>query len=151
MADGDGWTSQLLEGLAVKLHNAGVGVWKPPGPDVKYLPTDKAIVLQAIPPSPDRLITLTAYLVNTTPGSQDITVGIQVRLRGTTDPRVCQDMGDAVFELLDSSGRQLWGDIPIVDVTRRSHSPLGYDGNKRWEAAHNYYAEAMRKTLHRNN
>lgn len=150
MADGDGWTTQLLVGLAVKLHTAGVGRWIPPGTGT-YLATDRAIVIQKIPTAPDRLITLSAYLVDAVPGMQDITVAVQARLRGTTDPDVCQDMGDALFEALDSSGRQTWGDIPIVDVVRQSYVPLGFDTSNRWEAAHNYYVEAMRKTLYRNN
>lgn len=143
MAVGDGWESQLLAGLAQKLHNAGIGVWKPSG---AYTAGETAITDQAIPPTPDRLITLTAYLETGPPGMQDVTVAVQFRLRGTTDPRVCRDIGDAIYELLDGSGRQLWGDIPIVDVTRQSHAPLGRDGSNRWEASHNYLVQAMRRT-----
>lgn len=149
MALGDGWTSQLLAGLAVWLDAAGVGEWKPNG---AYASSETAIVVLAIPDSPDRLITLTAYPVDDAPkGSQDVTVGVQARIRGTTDPRSANDIGDALFEVLDSCRRQTWGDIPIVDAWRQSYAPLGFDGNKRWLTSHNYYVYAMRRTAHRTN
>lgn len=150
MADGDGWTSQLLVGLAVWLDAGGVGEWK--APPATYTASETAITVLAIPDSPDRLITIAAYRIDDTPpGSQDITQGIQFRIRGTTNPNSCNDIGDAIYERLDSCGRQTWGDIPIVDAQWRSHAPLGFDGNKRWLMTHNYYVYAMRKTLHRTN
>lgn len=149
MALGDGWTSQLLAGLAVRLDALGIGDWDPTG---AYAADQTGITILAIPPTPDRLITISAYPVDDSPrGSQDTTVGVQFRLRGTTDPRSCNDIGDAIFDQLDSCGRQTWGDIPIVDAGRQSYAPLGYDGNKRWLVSHNYYVYAMRRTAHRTN
>lgn len=148
MPDGDGWTSQLIANLAQYLHDNGVGVWRPGG---SYTAGEIAIVDRYIPPSPDRLITLATYPITTAPGLQDVTVGVQFRLRGTTDPRVCEDIGDAIFELLDGAEHVALGDIHTVQIYRQSYGSLGMDGSERWEASHNYYVEAMRATAHRTN
>lgn len=147
MALGDGWTSQLIANLAQHLHNAGVGVWRPSG---SYASGETAIVVRDIPPSPDRLIVLAPYVVVTAQRDlQDVTVGVQARIRGTTDPRVCEDISDTLFELLDGAKHVVLGDIRTVQIYRQSYGSLGQDGNKRWEASHNYYVEAMRPTPNR--
>src|SRR5689334_8108573 len=110
MALGDGWTSQLIAALAQYLHDNGNGVWRPTG---SYLSSETAIVVRDIPATPDRLITLAAYPIPTPAGLQDITTGVQLRMRGTTDPRVCEDIGDAAFELLDGAAGITLGDIRI--------------------------------------
>lgn len=147
MAVGDGWDSQLLAGLAQHLDDNSVGTWRPDGS--AYLAGETAIVVRDIPDAPDRLITLATYPVTTIRGMQDVTIGVQFRIRGTPDPRVCQDIADLVFELLDSSGFQMWADIRVSDVFRRSYASLGQDAKNRWEASHNYYADAMRLTAGR--
>jgi hypothetical protein len=146
MADGDGWTSQLITNLAQYLHDHSVGVWRPAG---SYTAGEIAICDRIIPPFPDRLITLAAYPITTPPQLQDVTVGVQARIRGTTDTRVCDDIGDALFELLDGAKHLVLGDIRTVQIYRQSAGSLGHDSNERWEASHNYYVEAMRSTLSR--
>lgn len=147
MAVGDGWESQFLAALAQHLEDNAAGVWHPDGSN--YAAGETAIIMRGIPSAPDRLITLATYPVTAARGMQDITVGVQFRIRGTPDPRVCQDTADALFELLDSSGHQIWGDIRISDVWRQSYASLGQDALNRWEASHNYYVEAMRRTASR--
>lgn len=148
MALGDGWTSQLLTGLAELLDTGGAGTWRPSG---AYTDDETAIVIRAVPQQPDRLITLAAYpLGDDLPGMADHTVGVQVRCRGLPDdPRSCEDLADAVYELLDSLGRRTVGTVPVVDVVRRSYTALGQDTNRRWESSSNYYVEAMRPTTNR--
>ncbi|MBG0560726.1 minor capsid protein [Actinoplanes aureus] len=146
MAIGVGWTSRLLVGCAEHLHSAGVGVWRTSG---IYTAGETAIVIRAIPPSPDQLITLASYPVASAPGLADVTEGLQIRVRGTKDPRVASDIGDAIFDLLDSAEGLRWGGIPIVQVWRQSYAPLGTDSSGRWEISHNYYVEAMRPTPNR--
>lgn len=146
MAVGDGWTSQLIAGLATFMHDNNLGIWRPTG---TYTADEIAITGRHIPSNPDRNITLAAYSVISPPGMQDVTVGMQFRFRGTTDPRVVEDIADAVFEELDSLTGVVFGDIPIVQMYRQSHASLGVDANGRWEASHNYYIEAMRRTAHR--
>lgn len=147
MATGDGWTSRLLTGLAEHLVAAGIGVWHPDG--TKYAVDEIGIAIRGIPTSPDRIITLAPYPVASPPGLADVTQGVQIRLRGTPDPRVVEDLGDSIFDELDSSGAMTLGGIAVVDMYRQSYAPLGADSNGRWESSHNYYVEAMRPTQHR--
>jgi hypothetical protein len=142
-----GWTVTLLDGLAAELAAAGIATWKPSG---VYAAGETGIVLRAIPPAPDRLITLAPYRVGDDyPGMADFVQAVQIRLRGTADPRSCDDMADQVFELLDSREQWTCGGIPVVYSRRQSDSSLGADDRGRWEASHNYYFDVMRPTAHR--
>lgn len=143
---GEGWTSRLLVGLAELLDTNSVGTWNPTG---VYAAGETGILIRAILPEPDRIITLAPYIVASPPGLADYTLGLQVRIRGTTDPRICDDIGDLVFDLLDSASNLTLGGIPVVQVYRQSFASLGQDSNSRWEASHNYYFEAMRPTSNR--
>ncbi|BAL85465.1 hypothetical protein AMIS_2450 [Actinoplanes missouriensis 431] len=143
---GDGWTSRLVVGCAEHLQAAGVGVWRPGG---SYTADEVAIVMLDIPARPDRLITLAPYVVASPPGMADVTQGLQIRVRGTTDPRAAADIGDAIFDLLDSAEGLTWGGIPVVQVWRQSYTSLGRDSASRWEISHNYYVQAMRPTPNR--
>lgn len=143
---GEGWTSRLLTGLAEHLATAGVATWRANG---VYQPAEVGVTIRAIPASPDRVITLAPYVVASPPGLADFTQGVQIRVRGTKDPRVAEDLADAVFELLDSAEGLRWGEIPVVQVYRQSHTALGADANGRWETSSNYYVEAMRPTANR--
>lgn len=153
MAAGDSWTSWLLLGLAEHLAANSLGAWRPTPGDV-YLESEVAIVIRDIPPVPDRLITLATYPVSTGPTNlSDFTIGVQARIRGTVDPQVCDDIGSELFDLLDSSGRQIWGtgakQVAIVDVWQQTAGSLGKDSLGRWEASSNFYVQAMRPTIHR--
>jgi len=145
-----GWTVNLLTGMAEYLQTGGAGTWNPAG---TYTAGQTGILLRAIPPDPDRIITLAPYPVTTEPGLADEITGVQLRVRGTEDPRVCDDIGDACYELLHGLSRVslggpiVWGGVQVVQVYRQSQAPLGQDGNGRWEASHNYYVEAMRPNI----
>lgn len=144
---GEGWTSRLIVGVAERLDAAGVGTWRATG---VYQAGEIAIVIRGIPDAPDRLITIADYPVPTDlRGMQDHTIGLQFRLRGTADPRVCSDIGDAIFAELDSLGRTSLNGIAVVDAWRQSYTSLGQDAQRRWEASHNYYFAAMRATTNR--
>lgn len=147
MATGDGWTSKLLTGLAQYLAANAVGVWRPTG---VYAAGETGILLRAIPQSPDRIIALAAYPVAAGyVGLADTTVGVQHRLRGGTDPRDCDDLADAIYDLLDSATNLVFGGVHVVQMYRQSYVSLGADGNGRWERSENYYLDAMRPTAHR--
>lgn len=146
MAIGDGWTSRLITGLAEHLHAAGVGVWRPTG---SYQASETAIVIRDIPTTPDRLITLAAYVVGGGHGNASTTQGVQVRLRAGRDPREVDDLADAIFDLLDSAGPMTLGGVGVSQIYRQSYSSLGKDGNGRWERSENYYLDAERPTVHR--
>ena len=146
MATGDGWTSRLLTGLAEHLAAAGIATWRASG---SYQAGEIGIYIRAIPSSPDQIITLAPYVVASEPGMADITQGVQIRCRGTKDPRVVEDLADAIFDALDSAHGLVWGGVPIVQAYRQSYTALGADSNGRWETSSNYYVEAMRPTSNR--
>lgn len=148
MATGDGWTSRLLTGLAEDLHAAGVGTWRPAG---KYQVGETAIVMRDIPTSPDRVITLAGYVVGGPHGNASTIQGVQFRLRGLQDPRDVDDLADAIFDLLDSSGPHDWHGVGVSQIYRQSYTSLGKDTNGRWERSENYYTDAERPTVHRPN
>lgn len=141
-----GWTSRLLTGLAEHLAAAGIATWRPDG---KYQASEIGLVIRGIPQSPDRIITLAAYPVASIQGMADVTVGVQIRVRGTKDPRTAEDLADAIFDALDSAQGLRWRDVPVVQVYRQSYTSLGQDSAGRWELSSNYYVEAMRPTNHR--
>lgn len=144
MALGDGFTSRLIAGMAEHLDAAGVGTWRESG---AYQPGEIGIYDRAIPQTPDTIITLAAYPVGSNlPGLADHLTAVQVRLRGTADPRVCDDLSDLIFDQLDGLCRARWNEIPIVEVWRQSYTPLGQDANNRFERSENYYVHAMRPT-----
>lgn len=130
--------------MAEHLDTAGVGTWRESG---AYQSGEIGIYDRAIPQTPDTIITLAVYPIGSNlPGLADHMTAVQVRLRGTADSRVCDDLADAIFTELDGLRRVTWGDIPIVEVWRQSYTPLGQDANKRWERSENYYLHAMRPT-----
>lgn len=152
MATGDSWDSRLIDGLAQHIEDAGLGVWRPDG--TVYTANEVAIVDRAVPDSPDRLIVLTTYGGADAPdGLQDTDQPVQIRMRGTSDPRVVADLASDLYDLLHASGRQTWGTgdaaIEVVDVQRVSYTSLGQDQQYRWEISHNYLVKAMRPTTNR--
>lgn len=141
------WTGNLLTAFAELLHAEGVGVLRPPG--AVYTATETAIVFGRLPSSPDRAIALAAYGIDQgadDPVNTDGTQGVQLRLRGTVDPRVVDDIADAAFDVLQ--GRELPA-VGVLLVTRRINAPLGSDGNGRWERADSYHLLTHRPTQHR--
>lgn len=142
------WTTNLLTGLA-EILAAGVedAAWRPDGP--AYTSDEVGILMRSIPQQPDRVITLSPYPVASPVGMADVVQGVQIRCRGTVDPRVCEDLADEIFDLLDSASRLTLGGVAVVQIYRQSYTSLGQDGNGRWESSSNYYVEAMRATAHR--
>lgn len=144
-----GWTRDLVEGLAEHIAGAGIGVWRPNG---VYTAAETAIVHRAIPPAPDRLITLALYPVdNGMAGLTNLTTGIQIRVRAPGPPGECDDLADALFDLLDSAEHLDLGGIYVNQLYRQSYTSLGQDSSRRWERSENYYGEAERPTIHRSN
>lgn len=131
------WTTDLLTAIAERLAAQGVGVWRPPaGP---YTAGETAITFGRLPATPDRAIALAAYGVDQfadDPVNTDGTQGVQLRLRGTTDPRVVDQIADAAFDALQGWQNPAAG---ILLATRRINAAMGVDGNQRWERADSYH------------
>lgn len=149
-----GLTTTLLTCLAQHLEDASVGNWDPEG---TYSPDTVGIYLKALPGTetdPDTALALAAYGVDDTPGWDDhadggraVTVGVQVRVRGTRDPRVVDDLTDAVYRALHNTPGLVLGDdtpVPVALIWRVSLAELGPDDEGRWETASNFYARLDR-------
>lgn len=128
------FTVDLLTALAVRLNDAGAGVWKTGG----YLASDVAIVFGRLPTTPDRAIALAAYGVDQfadDPVNTDGTQSVQLRIRGTVDPRIVDGIADACFDTLHGWQQPAAG---ILLCRRRMSAPMGVDMNQRWERADSY-------------
>ena len=145
-----GWTTTLLTGFAEYLAAAGVGTWHADPAD-PYTAGETAIVLGAMPPEPERCIVLASYPVSEDIAQADVTVGVQVRTRGGSDPRDVGDLDDAVFDVLHGATALELGGVLVVQAYRRSSASLGQarDQTGRWERSSNYYFDAMRPTAAR--
>lgn len=143
-----GWTEDALAGLAQLIENGGVGTWQATG---KY-PAGSAnpIFIKAAPAMPDSIITLTPYVVSDDGTLNDSVLGVQIRFRGTTDPRAVEDVADAVFDRLHGAGSVALSPTAwLVHAARMSGTPLGPDGNGRHERTDNYYLTVNRPSLYR--
>lgn len=132
------WTTDVLTAAAEHLATAGVGAWRPEG---AYAAGETGILLRAFPPSPDRVVVLTAYPVAESAHLSDVTLGIQVRCRGTKDPRDVADLADAVRDLWHGARGLMLGPAHVALLWRQSHTELGADGNGRWSTSSNFYAQ----------
>ncbi|MEV5509049.1 minor capsid protein [Streptomyces orinoci] len=139
------YTVDLLDGLARLLHEQSVGVYRTDGP---YAASETAITIDATPPTPDRVICLSAYPVTESSALTDTTTGIQVRTRGGLDPRDVTALDDAVFDVLHGAGPFQWGAAHVQLIFRASAAPIGADSSGRAERSSNYHARAHRRAKH---
>lgn len=139
------WTTDLLTAVAVRLADAGVATWKPAG---TYTSGETAITLGRLPTAPDRAVALAAYGADGAddPVNTDGTQGLQLRFRGTTDPRTVDDLADAAFDVLHGWQQPAVG---VLLCTRRISAPMGIDGSQRWERADSYYLLIHRPSSNR--
>jgi hypothetical protein len=144
----DGFSTLLLNGLAVELHNAGIGTWNTTG---IYTSGQTGITLGNVPPTPDRCITLTAYGVTDSPALSDSKIAVQVRCRWEgLDPRPVNDLADLVFALLHGKTTlALSTGVKVVQCRRHSQAPLGLDDANRWSNVQNFYLTVHRPSTNR--
>ena len=143
-----GFETNLLTGIAQLLAAAGLGTWRDTG---VYTAAETGIVMDTVPQSPDRVITLTDYVVSDDPTLSDSVIGVQVRTRlGGQDPRPVKDLDGAIFNVLHGlESVTLTGGVHIVSMVRRSGASLGQDANNRWMRSSNYYATVWRPSANR--
>lgn len=130
-----GFTGDLMAGLAGFLAAQGVGVWRATG---VYTSTEVGIVLDVVPANPTQVVTITPYAASDSPDLSDSELSVQIRVRGTTDPRTAYDLDDRVFEAMQNLPRTVLGGVTVVGAWRTSGGYLGVDGNARHERSSNY-------------
>jgi hypothetical protein len=137
----------LLEGIARYLHERGIVVYDPTGAAGNCF-------LESMPSTPDTVVVLTIYDDGTEP---DSLLGydeprMQVRTRGTTDPRVSRALNKRIRSALHGLGPvTLPGGIELILSVSLQSAPasLGADGNRRHEHTCNYRMEHRSVTAHR--
>jgi len=147
------WTENLLVGLAEYLDAQGVGQWQSTG--AYSMGTPPPITLRTLPEKWDRAYALGAYVEveHEDAGLSDVTVGVQLRSRGTRDPDVVDEVADAAWEVLHGARRLTLGAPPdqvhTALIYRRSSALLGVDRNGRYERSCNYFILASRPNVYR--
>lgn len=142
--------TDLCEGVAQLLADAGVGVWSASG---VFTAEQTGITVMAVPPAPSRLITLTPYPLGDAPTLADSTVGLQIRTRSAgADPRDVLALDDAIADqLLGNYPLRLSTGVQIGTLTRTSAVSLGQDDATppRWGWSSNYRLTVYRPGPHR--
>ncbi|MFE6500773.1 minor capsid protein [Kitasatospora sp. NPDC057738] len=133
-------TTDLIEGFAVMLADAGLGTWRPSG---VYTAAETGITVAMMPPEPDRAICLTPYPVADGPMTEAV-VGVQVRMRAGRDPRAVLGLADGVFDLLHNRAHAVVGGIKCPLIWRNSQAWIGADSRDRMELTANYYLNVSR-------
>lgn len=137
--------SDLVDGVAQLLADSSIGVYDPSG---LYADTDIGITVCVVPDSPSQIITLTPYTVQDDPRLNDSILALQVRLRGTQDPRSVIDRSAAIFNLLHGLEAD-YGDLHVALMWRQASGPMGQDDNQRWLWSDSFYCRVNWPTLHR--
>lgn len=135
--------TDLLQGLATLLDGAGVVRY----PGAAVLPNDAvrpACTLVNLPAAPDYVVALTDYPVSADAALSDVTVGVQVRIRGSAiDPLWPISIRDAIYDVFQGfRGQRLSTGLYVVHMYWQSETPIGPDGQRRWERTVNYYVHA---------
>ncbi|MFJ1708574.1 minor capsid protein [Kitasatospora sp. NPDC088346] len=124
----------LLDQLARYLQSAGLLTYDPTG-------TRGDTFIETMPQSPDRAVQLSLYGA----GEPDALNGwderaLQVRVRGTADPRISRARAEAIYEALHGlAGIELPGGTWLVlCVAQQTPSPIGIDATGRHEHTVNF-------------
>jgi 5-carboxymethyl-2-hydroxymuconate isomerase len=130
--------NDLLDGIAQMIANAGIASYDTAG---EYSAGDTGIFFKIVNPTPDRIVTLTAYQVSDDPTMPQSRFGVQVRVRGGQDPRDVDELGDSIFALLHGLINTQFNSVFAEQVLRQSSITLGQDTAKRWERADAFYID----------
>lgn len=133
----------LLEGIAKKLHEAGVARFDQEG-------VDGNIFIGYMPDGPDAAIS-----IYPTEGLQDDLwnntqyPAVQILMRGNSDVRVALNMAEGVYnELSKLSGTSMDG-LYVINCVASTYSPvnLGMDSRGRFECTYTFRFEIMREVV----
>ena len=144
-------TRDLFTGLATTIAGAGIGTYRSDGS--AYLPGETAIVFHDTPPSPDRVIML---MIVPLTDEAVLPTGkwlVQCYFRGLPgQPLDTEDLGDAVFNLLQAAGGLILGSVSITQILRNGSVPNGEDPQRRWTRIDRYFVDLdMAATVNRPN
>lgn len=135
----------LAEEFALYLESLGLVTYDPTG-------ITGDTFLEVMPPSPDEVVVLTEYAGRV----PDVRLpydspGLQVRVRGTRDPRTGREKISAIYDALHGlSGVTLPNGTKLVAcLAKASPHPMGRDANGRHEYTLSFDLEIRHSTTHR--
>jgi hypothetical protein len=135
-------TNDLLDGVAAAIAAAGIATYSTSG---VYTTSQTGIYFslmpagsEGTPPGTDRAVVLTAYSVGDNAGRPWTQMRLQIRTRGTADPRDVNTLSDQIYNLLQSLGPVTYGTVTVSQILRVSSLPMGQDSNRRWEQSQNF-------------
>lgn len=131
-------TNDLIGGFANLIAAAGIATFSPTG---TYTAGQTGIFFKIVNPTPDRIVTLTAYQIDDDPTLPQSRFGVQVRCRGTQDPRDVDELGDSIFDIMHGLTQRTFGSSTLIQCMRQSSITLGQDDLKRWDRADAYYCD----------
>lgn len=133
------FTTDLLDGLARVLVNAGIGVYSDNG----YAATDTGIGIDDFPQDCPRAIAITDYSTPDDSPDQPMTqIAVQVLTRGLPDnPFDAKTLRDQVFLALHGITGVQFGSCGVDQCLRRTSMYLGVDDNRRAQHSQNFYID----------
>lgn len=140
------FTGDLMAGLAGFLAGHGVGTYRSTG---VYAAGEVAIVYDVVPATPDQVVVVTPYAGFDSPTLSDSEISLQIRVRGTKDPRTAYELDDKAFDAMQNLPRTVLGGVTVVAAWRTSGAYLGVDGNARHERTSNYRLLVHRPSANR--
>lgn len=138
-------TNDLLDGLAQEIAAAGIAAYDTSG---VYSVSDTGIFFSVMPPGsegeppgPDRCVVLTAYALNDDPSLPLGQINVQIRARGTADPRDVNTLSDDLYQLFQALTDRTYGSCHVIQMLRKSSIPMGQDTQRRWEQSQNFVCD----------
>lgn len=137
--------ADLVEGLARYLAGLGLLTYDPDG-------TDGNTFAEFMPAEPDLAVVLTPYGLGEPDSlNDDDETGLQIRVRGSTDPRVSRQLSGRIYSALHGlAGITLPdGTWLILSAALQTPASLGTDELGRHEHVTNYRLNVVTPTAHR--
>lgn len=129
----------IQTGVAALIASWGIGVYTPSG---IYAAGDTGIYMEAVPESPNRILTLTFVAQGDDPSLPYGNGMLQIRARGIVgDPMDSRTLLGSIFDRLHASTNLQFGTTNVTQILRRVSVPLGQDDSKRWSRADQYYCD----------
>lgn len=132
--------ARLLDGWAQHMHNLGIATFAPDGIYPATV-TAPAIYFGKLVDKPDLAVALNHYGADPDVFTQQHNplMRVQLRWRGTKDPRTVHAIADAAYDVLHTMTPGPWpGGLRPLWVQRTLVAPIEPDSNSRWMRADSY-------------
>lgn len=134
-----GVAEDVSVGFAQIIEDAGFAVFNQAG---VYADADTGVVFKAVPPKPDRLVTVSVVPLTDDLAAPQGQVMVQLRYRGLpNNPLDVDALADSIKPLFHGLANTVMGSHTVVQCDRRQSVPLGQDDLKRWSRADQFYLD----------